>query len=94
MTIAFTVKYFGSRRGVKFFSHEYRERWEQTELFCPRCGQKPVWREDAGGDYYVGVPHICLACTGKFYLPDGVDDATDDQDQQRLTALRGTDGAD
>lgn len=68
-------------------SHKYREEWEPEDLFCPRCGQKAVWRCASGGDYYVGEQFLCTACRGSFYLPHGVTDSRGDQDEQRLRAL-------
>jgi hypothetical protein len=82
------VAYFAQRTGeARKSSHQYHEAWEPEDLFCPKCGQKQVWRCDSGGDYYVGDQHICTACRSSFYLPIGVQDATGEQDEQRLLAL-------
>jgi hypothetical protein len=82
------VAYFLQRPGeARKFSHQYHEAWEPEDLFCPKCGQKHVWRCDSGGDYYVGEQYICTACKSTFYLPSGVGDATGEQNEQRLLAL-------
>lgn len=44
--------------------------WVKTDYFCPSCGQAQVWRENDGGDYYVGETHHCVGCDSRFYLPD------------------------
>lgn len=82
------VAYFSQRPGeARKFSHHYHEALEPEDLFCPKCGQKHVWRCDNGGDYYVGEQYICTACRSSFYLPSGVQDATGEQDEQRLLAM-------
>jgi hypothetical protein len=82
------VAYFSQRTGdARKFSHQYREAWELEGLFCPKCGQKHVWRCDNGGDYYVGEQYICTACRSSFYLPRGVQDAAGEQNEQRLLTL-------
>ncbi len=82
------VAYFSQRAGeARKFSHQYHEVWEPEELHCPKCGQKQAWRCANGGDYYVGDQYICTACRSSFYLPGGVQDASGEQDEQRLLAL-------
>ena len=82
------VLYYQQQAGEeRKFSHKYTEPWEKTELFCPRCGKHEVWFCNNGGDYYVGEKHICTACKGVFYLPDGVGDAHGEQDEQRVAHL-------
>lgn len=91
MQKAFDVVYYKHPRGEdKQFSHQYREPWEKTDLHCPRCGSVEVWFCADGGDFYVGARHICTACEGVFYLPDGVSSAATDQDKQRLKHLTAT----
>lgn len=68
--------------------HSYSETWEKTSYHCPRCGNKEVWHETSGGDYYVGETHLCLACNAHFYLPSQpTDDPKSWQDKQRLEAI-------
>lgn len=84
----FDVVYYSHRQGEeRKFSHQYSEPWSKTELYCPRCAKKEVWFRDDGGDYYVGEQYICTACKGTFYLPDGVSDVFDAQNEQRLRHL-------
>lgn len=71
--------------------HSYRETWTTTDLHCPGCGKKAVWRETGGGDYYVGERHICASCSFLFHMPNGdriEREPIDYNDQQRLFALR------
>jgi hypothetical protein len=82
------VAYFSQRTGEeRKLSHKYHEAWEPEDLFCPQCGQKHVWRCDSGGDHYVGEQYLCTACKSTFYLPSGVQDATGEQNEQRLLSL-------
>lgn len=84
----FDVVYYSRRHGdERKPSHKYSEHWSKTELYCPRCAKNEVWCRDDGGDYYIGEKYICTACKGTFYLPDGVDDACNEQDGQRLRHL-------
>lgn len=70
--------------------HSYQETWTDTEIHCPSCGKKAVWRDTSGGDYYVGEQHICIACAFSFCMPNcNHIDERDDNDMQRLLALRG-----
>ena len=41
---------------------------EQTELFCPLCGNKDVWVETTSHDYYMGSEYYCLKCDSKHNL--------------------------
>lgn len=69
-------------------SHKYTEAWEKTDFYCPNCGKRGVWSV-AGGDMYVGPQHICVDCESSFYLPDGVlDIRNNNQDSQRLKHLK------
>lgn len=45
-----------------------KEQWEDTNYFCPNCGQKTVWHQYDEGDYYVGEDHICISCGKMFTL--------------------------
>ena len=88
-TKKFDVLYYKDPRGKgKEFSHKYSEPWELTDYFCPNCGKKGVWFRNDSGDYYVGEQYICIECEHTFYLPDGVSKANDEQDTQRLKALK------
>jgi hypothetical protein len=49
--------------------HSYNKWYEKIDLHCPNCGEKNVFIEDDGGDYYVGETHYCLSCKATFYLP-------------------------
>ena len=70
-------------------THGYDESWEKLELHCPNCGEKQVWHETFGGDYYVEEKYLCTACNHGFYLPGGVcNEADDKQGKQRLEALK------
>lgn len=83
---AFDVQYFkGDGREL---SHVYSEIWKKTDYFCPGCGKREVWHAAGGGDYYVGEQHICIACAHEFYLPNGVNTCSGEQDAQRLAALK------
>lgn len=88
--IKFEVKYYGQREGEpRKYSHSYDEGWEPTEYFCPCCGQKPVWHDTSGGDYYVGENFMCVSCGASFNLPNGAEARqNDEQDSQRLSELR------
>lgn len=83
----FQVKYFNSGK----YSHEYTESWEKTELFCPACGKREIHEEQDYGDYYVGTWFLCAACGAGFHLPTHPEPRPmDEQDQQRLAAIRDT----
>lgn len=83
----FQVKYFNSGK----YSHEYTESWEKTELFCPACGKRDIHEEQDCGDYYVGTWFLCAACGAGFHLPTYPEPRPmDEQDQQRLAAIRDT----
>lgn len=88
----FDVNYYSNRRGEgRQWSHKYSETWAtDCTLFCPHCGRKEVWVEQGGGDYYVGVQHICAVCGWEFHMP-GLSEihANAESDQQRLANLRG-----
>lgn len=83
--ITFDVKYY---KGDGTFSHKYEECWEESDLYCPKCGLKSVYVECGAGDYYDGNKHICINCESTFYLPDSPQPSTDDSDLQRVAALR------
>jgi predicted RNA-binding Zn-ribbon protein involved in translation (DUF1610 family) len=71
--------------------HSYDERWATTDYHCPACGEKKVWENQSGGDYYVGTQLICTACSFSFYMPAAKQiegQNPDDNDMQRLAALR------
>ena len=72
--------------------HSYRETWTTTDYHCPGCGEKKVWRDTSGGDYYVGEQHICVGCGLSFHMPNSnmIEHPTnpDHNDMQRLFALR------
>lgn len=69
--------------------HSYQETWTTTELHCPSCGAKKVWKDTSGGDYYVGEQYICTGCAFSFHMPsDGHINEKQDNDWQRLVALR------
>lgn len=87
-----TVKYYRYNRNAgitkKEFSHQYIEPWMETELFCPFCGSKAVWRNEDGGDYYVGEQHLCVEGKHSFYLPGWEEvGIIGEQDEQRLEGL-------
>jgi predicted RNA-binding Zn-ribbon protein involved in translation (DUF1610 family) len=43
--------------------------WEfLDDTFCPGCGHKGIWREDAAGDYYLGPDYACTACDSKGFM--------------------------
>jgi len=86
---SFEVSFYKNTRGnIKEFSRKHSEPWVLTNYFCPNCGKKGVWLRSDIGDYYVGEQHICIECDHKFYLPDGVSEANDEQDTQRLKHLK------
>lgn len=66
MPITFDVNYY---KGDGSFSHKYSETWERTDWYCPKCGERKVWHDTSGGDYYVGEMHLCMGCHSSFYLP-------------------------
>jgi hypothetical protein len=67
--------------------HSYTETWAcDGEMHCPHCGEQEVWIEQGGGDYYVGVQHVCLACRWVFYLPS-YEEVRDEYDLQRIAKL-------
>lgn len=73
-------------------SHRYTESWATTQWHCPSCGQKQVWENQGGGDYYVGCKLICIACAFSFYMPSARaikdHESSDDSDVQRLAQLQ------
>ena len=88
----FDVIYYSCpRHGPRQFSHTYAETWESCEHFCPHCGRREVMEAQGGGDYYVGVDYLCLACGWTFSLPGLHAPPTvsvcNDQEHQRLVAL-------
>jgi predicted RNA-binding Zn-ribbon protein involved in translation (DUF1610 family) len=88
-SVLMDVFYYSNHSEVgKQFSHRGREVWTRNDLFCPKCGKQKVWNCDGPGDYYVGTKYICAECESYFYLPDGVNACTDDQDEQRMLVLR------
>ena len=82
------------RMHVNYYSGQvvtrgYDEAWATIPVHCPNCGQKSVWHETSGADYYVEERYLCTACGHSFYLPGGVrDDTNDEQGKQRLEVLR------
>ena len=82
--IEFDVKYY--HHGD--YSHKYPEKWAETDLFCPECGNQTVYVEQSGGDYYVGVEYLCAGCGASFFLPTGVNISDNEQDKQRLVHIR------
>ena len=60
---------FTPRRPIEFV---------KTALFCPNCGDREVWRNADGGDYYVGEQYLCVACKHSFYLPNETSDRSED----------------
>jgi len=88
----FDVNYYSNRRFEgRQWSHKYSETWTTDgSLFCPHCGKKEVWVEQGGGDYYVGVQHICTACNWTFHMPNLSDiQPNEESNQQRLAKLAG-----
>lgn len=70
-------------------THGYDESWEKLALHCPNCGEKQVWHETSGGDYYVQERYLCTACNHGFYLPGGVRKESDDEQcKQRFEVLK------
>jgi len=45
-------------------SHHYWRSYEKSDLYCPFCGKKELWREQGSGDYYVGNASVCTECGG------------------------------
>ena len=88
MKKTFDILYYTQITGVREFSHKTSEPWEKTPLHCPRCGDTEVWFRNDGGDYYVGEQYLCIGCDAEFHLPDGVSDAKDEQNKQRLKNLK------
>ena len=68
--------------------HSYTETWEVTDYHCPKCGRLGVWHDTSAGDYYVGEQFICSGCEFTFYMPSSRDDCSDENDKQRLEAVR------
>lgn len=68
--------------------HSLSESWEPTEHHCPGCGTKDVWHDMSGGDYYVGERFLCRACGASFTM-QYVGPSQNNEDQQRLQAIRG-----
>lgn len=87
LTKIFKVDYFCHGE----VSHSYEERWENTDLFCPRCGKHDVWHEDDAGDYYCGEYYLCRDCGAHFTIqgPHDPGGAFDEQFRQRLAKLGG-----
>lgn len=79
MSVKFTVRYEAG--------HIYEEIWEHTDLFCPRCSTKAVWREESSGDYYVGENYLCMSCDQTFTI-QGPNHAEGWQNNQRLEAIK------
>lgn len=52
-------------------SHKTKSSYERTDFYCPNCGERKVWCETGEGDYYIGVPFLCVGCDNLFYIPTG-----------------------
>lgn len=63
---------------LDFGTHKYENCYELTLNFCPSCGEKNVWVELGGGDYYQGRWHCCTACKSVHYL-DNSNNKTDEK---------------
>lgn len=74
---------------VDYGPHQIEEWWEDTDLHCPRCGEKKVWHENCEGDFYVGEMYLCIACGGSFTIQLG--GFTASSDMQRLAELLAVD---
>lgn len=61
---------------MKWPNRQMTSIYNETEYYCPNCGEKSVFNEDGDGDYYLGVQFLCVSCDHTFYLPSGcrVDD--------------------
>lgn len=44
--------------------------WLHWGCHCPSCGSKKTYQDDREGDYYAGVPVVCLGCKEQFTDPD------------------------
>lgn len=70
--------------------HSYTSWFEKTEIYCPNCGKRDVWKNDDGGDHYVGEDYYCLDCNSEFNLPRlSVPDDEDDMNWQCKQILNG-----
>jgi predicted RNA-binding Zn-ribbon protein involved in translation (DUF1610 family) len=51
--------------------------YSKSNYFCPSCGKQAVWKEEPfyGGDYYLGVDYICLACEKSHMLDNSGSEA-------------------
>lgn len=49
-------------------THHYLMEFEKCNLYCPLCGDKSVWQEQGGGDYYFGEEFICTSCKHNFTI--------------------------
>lgn len=67
--------------------HSHRERWERSDLYCPKCGLRTVWRCSGEGDYYLGADHLCHNC-GTVACLDNADMSVSIKAQQSLVAIR------
>lgn len=38
-------------------------------VYCPACGEKKVWVERGGADFYEGFGHVCVGCGTYFTMP-------------------------
>lgn len=56
--ISVTVKYK--------LGHSITDKYEKSDLFCPRCGKQTVFVDTGAGDYYQGPRHVCLECVEAF----------------------------
>lgn len=41
------------------------EKWSQTEIACPKCAARNVWRPEP---YETRMRHLCLSCSTGFAL--------------------------
>ncbi len=68
-------------------SHHYDCVYEKLDMFCPNCGQREVWHDLRGGDYYVGKSHVCTACDHGFTI-QGPSEEVEEQDLKVLWQLK------
>ena len=67
--------------------HTIESEWLNTNIYCPNCGKKEVWRENDGGDYYLGESYLCISCEHGFNEPN-ISYCIDELDKQRLEQLK------
>lgn len=54
-------------------THKHESEWQNTNLFCPLCGNKAIYQECGPGDYYEGSSYVCIKCNSKHSLDNSME---------------------